>query len=230
MKTTALIVAGGSGDRFGGDIPKQYQVIAGRPLLSWTVERFEKASTIDQIAIVASEEFLLYVNNQVVNPYDYKKVIKIIPGGETRAESVLNGLEALPLATSYVAVHDGVRPLVKPADIDSVVLEARSHRAAILGRTVSETVKRVRENMILATLDRRNLYLAETPQVFQYDLIKEAYQQGMKKGLPVTDDAGMVESLGFKVRLVPSTGPNPKLTTPDEHEFIKTMLEREGGE
>ena len=230
MKTVGLIVAGGSGERCGGDIPKQYQILAGRPLLSWTLERFEKASTIDQIVIVAAEDFLLYVNNQVVNPFGFEKVLKIVPGGESRSESVMKGLNSLPLSTSYVAIHDGVRPLVKPSDIDLAVLEARNHRAAILGRPVSETVKRVRESMILATVERENLFLAETPQAFQYDLIKEAYQKGMQKGLSATDDAAMVEALGFKVRLVCSTGPNLKLTTPDEYEYIKMILEGESGE
>ena len=95
---------------------------------------------------------------------------------------------------------------------------------------MSETVKRVREKLILATVDRQNLFLAETPQAVQYDLIKEAYQEGMKQGRDATDDAAMVEALGFPVRLVNSTGPNPKLTTHDEYEFIKMMLERESGE
>lgn len=226
----ALIVAAGSGKRFGEDTPKQYQLVAGRPLLSWTISRFEAASTIDQIAIIAAEDYLLYVNNSVINPYRFGKVLKVVPGGETRAESVLRGIESLPLSTSYVAIHDGVRPLVKPSDIDLTVLEARNHRAAILGRPVNDTVKRAKEGMILATVDRNHLFLAETPQVFQYDLIKEAYIKGIEKEKSTTDDAAMVEALGFKVKMVCSTGPNPKLTTSDDLEFIKAMLERESGE
>ncbi len=226
----ALIVAAGSGKRFGEDIPKQYQLVAGRPLLSWTISRFEAASTIDQIAVIATEDYLLYVNNSVINPYRFRKVLKVVPGGETRAESVLLGIESLPLSTSYVAIHDGVRPLVRPSDIDLTVLEARNHRAAILGRPVNDTVKRAKEGMILATVDRNHLFLAETPQVFQYDLIKESYIKGIEKEKSTTDDAAMVEALGFKVKMVCSTGPNPKLTTSDDLEFIKAMLERESGE
>ena len=227
MKTMALIVAGGSGERYGGDVPKQYQMVAGRPLLSWTISRFEKAATIDQIAIVVSEEYLIYVNNRVVNPYGFTKVLKIVPGGTTRAESVLRGILSLPISTAYVAIHDAVRPLVKPSDIDLVVGEAVRHRAAILGRPVADTVKRSRENMILATIDRAHLFLAETPQVFQYDLIKEAYSKCAKDKISVTDDASAVERLGFSVRLVCPTGPNPKLTRPDELSYIKIMLEKE---
>lgn len=227
MSTIGLIVAGGSGERFGGDIPKQYQLVAGRPVMTWTLQRFEDAATIDRVVIVAGEDYLLHVNNSVVDPYDLAKVFKIVPGGATRSESVLKGLESLPLSTSYVAIHDAVRPLVRSVDIDSVVTEAKKNRAAILGRPITETVKRAREGMIMATLDRYSLYLAETPQAFQYDIIREAYRKGMEAGMTATDDAMLVEALGFKVTLIPSTGPNPKLTTPEEMDFIRMMLEKE---
>jgi 2-C-methyl-D-erythritol 4-phosphate cytidylyltransferase len=227
MSTIALIVAGGSGKRHGGDIPKQYKLVAGRPLMSWTISRFEEAASIDRIVIVVGEEYLLHVNNTVVDPYGFEKVFKIVPGGATRAESVLKGLESLPLATSYVVIHDAVRPLVTPGDIDKVMQEAKEHRAAVLGRPVAETVKRAKGGMILATIDRSNLFLAETPQAFQYDLIKEAYVKEKEKGLKATDDAAVVEAMGFMVKLVPSSGVNPKLTTPDDMAFIEMMLERE---
>lgn len=230
MKTTALIVAGGEGLRFGGDIPKQYQLIAGRPLLSWTVSRFEAATTIDDIVIVCAEEYLLHVNNSVVNPYEFKKVSKIVPGGQNRTESVSRGLKALPLTTAYVAIHDGVRPMVTPSDIDLVVLEARNNRAAILGHPVSDTLKRVREQMIIATVERANLFQAETPQVFQFDLIKEAYNKAATEGRVATDDASLLEAVGFMVKLIPSTGNNPKMTTTDDLEFIRYYFERESGE
>ncbi len=230
MKTVALIVAGGSGERYGGAIPKQYQLVAGRPLLAWTISRFEQAAAIDQIVIVAAEELLLHVNNTIVNPYGFAKVTKIVPGGASRSESVRKGIEALPLATGYVAIHDAVRPLVRPYDIDAVVAEARRSRAAILGHPATDTVKRARDGLILATLDRNHLFMAETPQVFQYDLIKEAYIQGVEQGLEGTDDAVMVEILGFRVTLVPSTGPNPKLTNPEDLDYIRMVLERESHE
>ncbi len=220
-------MAGGSGERFGGDIPKQYQWVAGRPVMSWTIGRFEAATTIDQIVIVAAEDYLLHVNNTVVEPYGFSKVLKIVPGGATRTESVRQGLEAMPAAISYVAIHDAVRPLVSAGDIDAVVREAQTHRAAVLGRPVAETVKRAREGIVLATLDRANLFIAETPQAFQYDLILEAYRKGMESGVNATDDAALVEMLGFMVRLVESSGPNPKLTTGADMEFVKMILEGE---
>jgi len=229
-KTIAVIVAGGSGERFGGDIPKQFQIVAGRPLMAWTLQRFEEASQIDQVVIVVAEDYLLYVNNSIVNPFGIQKVLKIVPGGESRTESVLRGIESLPISTSFVAIHDAVRPLVAPADIDRVVAEAKSNRAAILGRPVAETIKRARDGLILATVDRANLFVAETPQVFQYDLVKSAYQDGIQRGLAATDDAALVEAYGFKVKMVESTRPNPKLTTRDDMDFIRMMLEKKTGE
>lgn len=227
-KATAIIVAGGAGARFGGDIPKQYTLVAGKPLLSWTISRFEQAESIDRIVIVVAEEFLLHVNNRIVNPGGFAKVLKIVPGGESRMGSVYRGILSLPISTRYVAIHDAVRPLIRPTEIDWVVAEAVRERAAILGRPVAETVKRVREGLILATLDRNNLFLAETPQAFQYDLIREAYKIGMEKKLQATDDSILVESLGFKVQLVQSGFPNPKVTKPEDLEFIKMMLAKEG--
>ncbi len=227
MNTVALIVAGGSGQRFGGDIPKQFEIFAGQPLLAWTISRFEKASTIDSIVIVCAEDFLLHVNNQIVNQFGFKKVFKIVPGGSSRTESVQKGLASLPISTGFVAIHDGARPLVKPSDIDLTVLEARNSRAAILGQPATDTIKRAKAGMIISTLDRKTLFMAQTPQVFQYDLIIEAYKKGMKSDSEITDDASLVEAYGFKVKAVTATGVNPKLTTPADDQFIRFMLDRE---
>jgi len=230
MSTIGLIVAGGSGERFGGDIPKQYRLVAGRPLLSWTLSRFERAASIDRVVIVAAEDFLLHVHKSIVEAYGFEKVFKIVPGGVTRTESVWRGLQALPLSTSYVAVHDGVRPLVKPGDIDRVMEEAQKQRAAILARPAADTVKRARENMVISTLDRANLFLAETPQAFQFDLLKEAYNTAVQTGQEFTDDAAVVEAIGFMVRLVISSAANPKLTTAEDLDYMEMILERESRE
>lgn len=212
MKTAAIIVAAGRSARFGGAVPKQYQTLHGRPLLAWTIERFEKAASIESIVLVVAEDQLLFAGEKVVDPYGFHKVTRIVPGGEVRRESVLNGLERLPLSTQLVAIHDGARPLVSPADIDAVVEMAAKERAAMLAAKVTDTVKRVKEGYIMSTLERDSLYLAQTPQVFQYDLIMKAHRQAAERGLDVTDDAALVEQLGFKVKVVEPTRPNIKVT------------------
>jgi 2-C-methyl-D-erythritol 4-phosphate cytidylyltransferase len=227
MKTVAVIVAAGKGERFGSDVPKQFRKIIGRPLLAWTLTRFEKAASIDEIALVVAEEYMLYVNEKIANEYRFSKLTRIIKGGTTRRESVYNGLKSLPISTGCVAIHDGARPLVGGDDIDRVVETAHKDRAAILARPISETVKRVESDFIISTLDRTKLYLAETPQVFQYDLILSAHE---KTALSVnaTDDAYLVESLGFKVKTVIPRRSNVKVTTEEDLKVAETLLEEIG--
>ncbi|MBD3401784.1 2-C-methyl-D-erythritol 4-phosphate cytidylyltransferase, partial [candidate division GN15 bacterium] len=177
MNTYALIVAAGKSVRFGGDVPKQFRQVCGRPLLSWTISRFEQASEIDKIVIVASEEHAPFVADRVVDEYGFMKVEKIVTGGETRQLSVAKGLQSLPSSTSLVAIHDGARPLVRPDDVDRVVAAARSDGCAMLAAPVTDTVKRGREGLVMATLDRSNLHLAQTPQAFLFDLIRRAHDE-----------------------------------------------------
>ncbi len=224
MKTVALIVAGGRGIRFGADIPKQFRNLLDRPLLSWTIMQFERAEKVDEVVVVVPEDFLLYANERVVNPYQFQKVSRIIVGGENRAESVSIGLRSIPYSTGFVAIHDGARPLVYHGDIDRVIEVAQRDRAAILARPISDTVKRVEGEFIISTLDRARLFLAETPQVFQYDLINTAHNNpsGPKTA---TDDAYLVEILGFKVKVVIPEKQNLKVTTEDDLMLAKYFLE-----
>ena len=211
--------------RFGGEVPKQYVKISGRPLLSWTIERFEKSQVIEDIVVVAHEDYLLYVSQNVIDPYNFHKVRKIVSGGETRQESVLKGLRSLSKSTKLVAIHDGARPLVSEKDINAVVAEASRTGAAMLATPASDTVKRVKDGYIIATLNREWIYLAQTPQVFRYDLILKAHEEAaLDTDLSVTDDASLAEAAGLKVRIVKSTGPNFKVTSKDDLRLIETLI------
>jgi 2-C-methyl-D-erythritol 4-phosphate cytidylyltransferase len=223
VRTIAIIVAGGRGLRFGGETPKQFRTIHERPLLSWTIYQFEKASLVNEIVVVVPEDYLLFANEKVIVPFAFSKVSKIVIGGETREESVQRGLKAIPISTGFVAIHDGARPLVSPADIDRVISTAHRDKAAILARPVSDTVKRVEGDFIISTLDRSKLYLAETPQVFQYDLIMSAHKENSEKK-PATDDAYLVELLGFKVKTVVPERINIKVTTENDLALAKFLL------
>jgi len=224
MKTTALIVAAGSSVRFGGPVPKQFMPVNGRPLLTWTVERFDRARLISDIILVVAQEQLAWVADKVVFPYKFRKSVKIIRGGATRQESVLMGLEAAPVSTRLVAIHDGARPLTAPRDIDAVVELAGREKAAILAIRVPDTVKRVKDSYVLSTQDRNNLWLAQTPQVFDYDLVIEAHRRAARDGVVVTDDAALVEAGGFKVRVVEPTLANFKVTTREDLRAAEAML------
>lgn len=225
MSTSALIVAAGRAVRFGGDMPKQFVDVCGRPLLSWTIDRFERAESIDSIVVVVSEEFADMTALRVIDPYDFLKVRKVVVGGQTRQESVRNGLEALESDTTAVAIHDGARPLVKPSDIDAVVRAAKDNLCAMLAARVTDTVKRVHDLSVKATVDRSDLWLAQTPQVFEYGLIAGLHRTAGHSD--ASDDAVMVEAAGHAVRIVESTGPNVKVTTPDDLVIVEAFLNRE---
>lgn len=215
-------MAGGKGVRLGGSVPKQFRTVGDRPLLSWTITQFEKAELINEIMLVVPEEYLLYSNEKVVEPYGFTKLSKIIIGGATRQMSVVKGLKAIPISTSFVAIHDGARPIVSPDDINRVVETAQKEKAAILARPMADTVKRVEADYIITTLDREKLFRAETPQVFQYDLIFTAYQEF--SGELATDDSYLIESRGFKVRTVIPEHLNIKVTTEKDLEIVKYLL------
>jgi len=225
MSVYAVIVAGGNSVRFGGDLPKQFKEICGRPMLAWTVEKFQKADSIDNIIIVAPEDSLVYVSENIIDPYDFDKVTKIVAGGKTRQESVYNGLQALPISTEFVAIHDGARPLVKTEDINRVIDVAERDNSAILAIPVADTLKRVVDTYIITTVNREQLFCAQTPQVFQYDLIIEAHKDLAKNAdNSLTDDAQLIESRGFKVKIVEPTGLNLKITTQQDMDVAEAIL------
>jgi 2-C-methyl-D-erythritol 4-phosphate cytidylyltransferase len=224
MKTTALIVAAGNSVRFGGETPKQFVMVAGAPLLAWTIVRFEMAERIDDIVLVVAEDRLEQVLDSINDDQRPTKVVKAIAGGASRQQSVLFGLESLPESTELVAIHDGARPLTSPQDIDAVVEAASIHQAAILASRVSDTVKRVDDSQIVATLDRNHLWLAQTPQVFERELILEAHARAASERIEVTDDAALVEAAGHNVCVIESTSINLKVTTPEDLRIVEALL------
>lgn len=227
MNVNAIIVAAGNSTRYGGDVPKQFQDICGRPMLSWTIEKFQKAESIDKIIIVAPEDSLVFVSEKIIDFYGFDKVTKVIAGGTTRQESVYKGLQALPVSTGFAAIHDGARPLIKTEDIDRVVAVAIKEKGAILAVPVADTLKRVVDSFIITTVKREQLFCAQTPQVFQYDLIMEAHkEQSLKAGNAFTDDAQLIESRGFKVKIVLPTGLNLKITTRADLKFAEVLIEK----
>lgn len=226
MKTVALIVAGGKSVRFGGEVPKQFRTVCDRPVLTWAVDAFESAASVHDIIVVVPEEYMAYTAERVVDPFDFKKVRKVVAGGGVRRESVLRGLEALPKATELVAIHDGARPLVSPDDINRVTAVAAADKAAILAIRATDTVKRVRDSHVISTLERDSLYLAQTPQVFHYDLIMEAHREAAQQGGDdsITDDASLIEKRGHKVKTVEPSSANFKITTAEDLILAEAIL------
>jgi len=226
MSNWALIVAAGKSERFGDPLPKQFHEVAGRPLLSWTIEKFEQASSIDKIAVVVAADYQLETTRNIIDPFGFHKVVKVVGGGRSRQESVLKGLESLPESTKVVAIHDGVRALVSPDDIDKVVNLASTERAVILAAPATDTVKKVKNHSIVETLDRKQIWLAQTPQAFEYELILDAHRKfaGNPKGTIATDDASLVEALGVGVKVVEPSSMNLKVSTVADLKYVEIVL------
>jgi 2-C-methyl-D-erythritol 4-phosphate cytidylyltransferase/2-C-methyl-D-erythritol 2,4-cyclodiphosphate synthase len=222
MSCWGLIVAAGAGRRIGGAVPKQYRELAGRPLLAWTLGAFERAAAIDAVVLTVAADQLERAR-AVVEEHELTKVLKIVAGGAERSESVCRGLDALEgRDDDLVAIHDGARPLVAPALIERVVAAAARDGAAIPAVPIPDTVKRAEGRTVRATVDRSQLYLAQTPQVFRLELIRRAYAS-TGPGAP-TDDAQVVEELGEPVRLVEGDPENLKVTVAEDLERAATLL------
>lgn len=227
MKNYAIITAAGQGTRLPGAVAKQYRPVGPKPLLAWTIEKFEQCSKVDVIHLVVGGEDLNYVHESIVDKFKYKKVEKIVAGGKTRFDSILCGLRSLPDLANLVFIHDGVRPLVSVREIEDVAREAEIHDAAILAIPQSETMKRVEGGFVIATLDRDKIWAAQTPQVFKYEAIISAYIQAMEAKRTFTDDASVCEAFGISVRVVEGTSTNIKVTTPHDLELARKLLTRE---
>ena len=223
---TAIIVAGGSGTRFGGKTPKQFLEILGKPLIIHTLERFEKCPDINQIVLVLpSAQTSIFL--QIINKYNIRKLAKIVAGGKTRAESVLNGLKSVQSKkTDIIAVHDGARPLVTSEEISACIAKANETGAAILVTAVTDTIKEIKNGVIVRTIDRNQLKRAQTPQCFRFEILKRAFEKA-DLGEAVTDESYFVEKLGIEVSVVEGSPKNIKITTQEDLKLAESLLKKQ---
>ena len=219
---TAIIVAAGTGSRFGSERPKQFVELLGKPVIIHTIERFEACDAIDEIVLVLSANEIDGFR-QMSAKYALKKVVKLIAGGATRAESVRNGLDAGARSTDIVVVHDGARPLVSVKEIRQTIEKASETGAACLVAEVTDTIKEIDGEHISRTIDRSKLRRALTPQAFRYDLLLRAFEQA-DFGESITDECFLVERLGVKIAFVEGSSRNIKITTPDDLVFAEALL------
>lgn len=219
MKVAAIIPAAGVGRRMQHTVPKQYLTLAGRPILAHTLEIFENLAEITEIAVVAQPAALDYCQKQVISPFGFKKVLRLVPGGRERQDSVYNALKILHRHNDWdlILVHDGVRPLVTPQEVCRVIRAAAKHGAAILAQPAQDTVKQVdRQHRIHTTLNRQEIFLAQTPQVFQAAILWRAFVEAYGRGFYGTDEASLVEALGLPVLVEAGSPFNIKVTTPED--------------
>ena len=220
---TAIIVAAGSGSRFGSDTPKQFANLCGKPVIIHTIERFEECDAIDEFVLVLSESAIEQFQISDFRS-EITKLRAVVAGGATRSESVRNGLDAVDPLTDVVAVHDGARPLVTPDEIGRTVAKALETGAACLVAEVTDTIKEIDGDRISGTIDRSKLRRALTPQAFRYDLLKRAFD-GVDLNDSVTDECYLVEKLGVKISIVEGRARNIKITTMDDLIFAAALSE-----
>ncbi len=220
-KCGAVIVAAGTASRMGG-IDKVMAPLGGEPMIVRTVRAFQNCGAIAEIVVVTREDLILSITS-LCRGMD--KVKAVVAGGASRQESVARGLGALSGQMKLAAVHDGARPLVSDAVIDRTVRAAHSYGAAAPAVPVKDTVKVVKGGLVMATPDRNALRAVQTPQVFDYDLLRGALEQAEKDKAAVTDDCSAVERLGMKVKIVEGEERNLKITTPLDLKIAALLLE-----
>ncbi len=221
MRAIAIIPAAGQGTRFGSALPKQYHALGGKPLFEHTLQRFEEAETISGVIIVAAPDRIDDLTDLLSK--QFPKVLRIIPGGATRQASVANGFRAIAAGCDVVVVHDMARPLIPVSLINRCVEVAAQCGAAIVAAPVSDTVKRVREEGVEATLPREMIWLAQTPQAVRYELFQRAIEYAESSGVIGTDEAALVEALGERVAVVPGPKWNLKITTPEDFVIAEAL-------
>ncbi len=225
MKTQAVIPAAGAGKRLGGERPKLLVELLGKPILIHTLEIFENCPFVDSVIVAVCSDYLSEYR-RIISASSLKKIKSIVIGGSTRAESVARGLQSLDEKTEIVVIHDGARPLASPVMIQQAISQCQTCRAVVVGVPVKSTIKRVDPHhfIVKETLERKSLWEIQTPQVFQKDLIVEAYKK--MKAVPVTDDASLVEQLGVPVTILPGEYTNIKITTEEDLILAETFLKR----
>lgn len=224
---TAIILAAGKGKRMNAGMNKQFINLKGRPLLAHTLEAFQNCEAIDSIILVAGMDELQLCKEQVLDVYPFTKVDKLIKGGDERQQSVYNGLAALDTGCEVVVIHDGARPIVPGNIIEKCIEGAKAYGAVSAGMPAKETVKILDGNgFVECTPKRETVWVTQTPQAFQPEIIRRAHENALGGGISGTDDAFLAECLGIKVKMIESSYENIKVTTPEDIILAEIILNK----
>ena len=219
------MLAGGQGKRMGTAVQKQYIELCGKPVLYYALHTFQNSGVIDEIILVVGEGQEEYCRQNIVKKYGFTKVSKVVVGGTERYYSVWNGLQEV--SEGYVFIHDGARPFVSGEMIARAYEEVQKYGACVVGMPVKDTIKIADEDgFSRETPNRKDVWMIQTPQVFETGLVKEAYEALLhEKEISATDDATAVEQmLGRRVKLVVGSYENIKITTPEDLKIAQALL------
>ena len=224
MKVGAIIPAAGRGKRIGASVPKQFLEIQGKPLLHHTLTVFASCKLIDYVVLAMPRADVDEMGEDWLNKYEI--VREVVVGGEQRQDSVYNGFNSLEEGTDIVVVHDGVRPFTTPQMITATVEAAQQHGAAITAIPVSDTVKQAADGFVKQTVSRDGLWRVQTPQAFQCGLLQQAFKKAKKDSYYGTDEGSLVEYLGERVKIVPGSELNIKITRKEDLVLGESLLSR----
>ena len=220
--TTAIILAAGKSERMGAGTDKAFLSLVAKPVVAWSLIAFERCAEIDRIVLVVRKDQIL-ASKAVVKMFGISKIDKIVAGGTKRSDSVQAGLAACDSDTRYVVIHDGARPLITSDVIAEVVKTVKRTPAVTVGRKLVDTVKRVEKGTVVAeTIDRSKVWSVQTPQAFQFRILRDAYAKLESKD--VTDDCQVVELAGETVKIVENNKPNLKITTVEDLQVAGALL------
>ena len=228
-KTAAIILAGGTGDRFGREGGKQLVEVAGKPVLTWSAESFDAVGDVGLIVVVCPEERHEEYLKHAIDPFPFVTPIVVAPSGPTRQESAFSGLEYVPEDYEFVIMHDGARPLVKPELIAHAIATVKGNPdcdGAIVATPAIDTLKVVENGVVAGTPDRSVFWLAQTPQVFRSGMIRRAHAAALSDGFVGTDDSSLIERLGGRVLVVEGSRDNFKLTVPEDLEMLEASVQK----
>jgi 2-C-methyl-D-erythritol 4-phosphate cytidylyltransferase len=218
-----VIPAGGRGVRLGGDVPKQFLLLKGKPILQHSIERFESLPNVNEIVVVVPAEQIRRAET-IIEKARLRKVSHIVVGGSERQHSVRNGLLCFDVAPEIVLVHDAVRPLVSHEVIQEVIERTRRHGAAVVGVRVKDTTKVGEAGFYKKTLARENLWSVQTPQGFRFEILMRAHVAAQRSAFLGTDEASLVERLRIPVKIVEGEYRNIKITTADDLVLAEAMV------
>ena len=214
---SAVVVAAGKSSRMNMDTNKQYIEIGGVPVLARTLLAFQNCDKVREIIVVVNGQDILFCKQEIIDNYDLDKVKKLVAGGEERQESVYNGLIEVSEKCDIVLIHDGARPFVREESIYESISAAFEYGASCVAVPSKDTIKSADDDgFVNRTLDRKKLWIIQTPQAFRYELIMDAHRKAMEDGFKGTDDAVLVERLGLPLKLVMGSYDNIKITTQED--------------
>jgi 2-C-methyl-D-erythritol 4-phosphate cytidylyltransferase len=209
----------------GGPVPKQFLSIGGRPLIVHSLRTLQASSAIDAIVLAVPQADIAYCQSEIVEAHRFTKVINVVAGGQERQDSVRHALAVVDDGVEIVVVHDAVRPFLTEQMLEEVVAAARESGAAIIALPVRDTVKQVGAGHVIErTVDRRPLWLAQTPQAFKREWLQEAHRKAGGEGMASTDDAFLIEWIGRPVMVVEGSGENIKVTRPEDMVIGEAIL------